>query len=294
MIPEFFHFRSPYRFLLPTGTPSWGGLRCPEGEVLVWRVATPLTGEAFEAARSRVPGVALVVILPAHDALPQTGDFLRIIELCRPHSVLPHHVQPHPMDLQTLLRRPPDDLSGDVMDYLAWRGIVLDQDTRHVVRRTIELSGEVRTVSALSRSLYLSRHALGRRFLERGIPVPSHWLHFGRILRACVQLQNLKSSLFDVACEMSYPDGFALSNQMSRLIGVRPSVAREYLGWEWILEAWLRREATSGGFTGEYRSLLTLAEPHLEPSGDRRKAPRALNLLRKSEAEASPARAQER
>jgi AraC-like DNA-binding protein len=255
---EFFHFRSPYRFLMSVHTPVWETIRYPEGEVLVWQVATPLTGEAFEAARSRPPGVALVVVLPPHHAVPQTGDFLRIVELCRPHSVLPHHAQPNPIDLQALLRRPPDDLAGEVMEYLAWRGIVLDGDTRHVVRKTLELSEDVRTVSALSRSLYLSRRALGRRFLERGIPVPSHWLHFGRVLRACVQLQNLKSSLFDVASELSYPDGFALSNQMSRLVGVRPSVAREYLGWEWILESWLRREAATGGFTGDYAAVLGL------------------------------------
>jgi AraC-like DNA-binding protein len=234
-------------------------------------VTGSLSGDAFEIARSRVPGVALVVILPAHDAIPHTGDFLRIIELCRPHSVLPHHVQPNPLDLQALLRRPPEDLASEVLDYLTWRGIVLDQDTRHVVKRTLGLSAEVRTVSALSRSLYLSRRALGRRFLDRGIPVPSHWLHFGRVLRACLHLQNMKSSLFDVASDLSYADGFALSNQMSRLVGVRPSVAREYLGWEWILEAWLRREAENGGFSREYASLLSLdGAPRVPASRDQR------------------------
>jgi AraC-like DNA-binding protein len=241
--------------------------------MLLWRASNPLSGEAFEAARSRPPGVVLVVILPGQDAAPQAADFLRIIELCRPHSVLPHHVQPNPLDLQSLLRRPPEDFASEVMDYLAWRGIVLDQDTRHVVRRTLELSSDVRTVSALSRSLYLSRRALGRRFLERGIPVPSHWLHLGRVLRACIQLQNINANLFDVASDLSYADGFALSNQMSRLLGVRPSVAREYLGWEWILEAWLRREAETGGFSREYASLITLDAPRIavprEPKGAR-------------------------
>jgi hypothetical protein len=81
-------------------------------------------------------------------------------------------------------------------------------------------------------------------------------LHFGRAVRACIQLQSLRSSLFDVARDLGYPDGFALSNQMSRLTGVRPSVAREHLGWEWILEGWLRREASTGGFTGEHAALL--------------------------------------
>jgi AraC-like DNA-binding protein len=289
---EFFHFRSPYRFLMSVQTPVWETVRHPEGEVLVWQVGAPLSGAAFEAARSRPPGVALVVILPSHEAVPQTGDFLRIVELCRPHSVLPHHAQPNPVDLQALLRRPPDDLAGEVMEYLSWRGLVLDQETRHIVRKTLELSDDVRTVSALSRSLYLSRRALGRRFLERGIPVPSHWLHFGRVLRACVQLQNMKSSLFDVAAELSYPDGFALSNQMSRLVGVRPSVAREYLGWEWILESWLRREAVTGGFTGDYAAMLSMEQPRLEPGAASR--PRSMGKQRKTGADMKTLRTQQR
>ena len=32
-----------------------------------------------------------------------------------------------------------------------------------------------------------------------------------------------------------------------RLADIRPSETRERLGWEWIVEAWLRQEATTGG-----------------------------------------------
>lgn len=261
---EFLWFRPPYRFVEPgcgETAPRPSRMDPPRGELLVWRASSPLSGWAFETARARQPGVPLVVILPPADALRDPRELLRIIELCRPHSVLPHHPQPNPLDLQALLRRPPDDLAGDVLDYLVWRGIVLDQDTRHLLRRTMELAGEIRTVSALGRSLYLSRRALGRRFLERGIPVPSHWLHFGRVLRACMNLQNLQSSLFDVASDLGYPDGFALSNQVHRLVGIRPSMAREHLGWEWILETWLRREAAAGGFAAEYATLFRPGEP---------------------------------
>jgi AraC-like DNA-binding protein len=191
-------------------------------------------------------------------------------------------MQPNPLDLEALLRRQPDDLAAEVMEYLVWRGIILDHETRHIVRRTVELSDDLRTVSALSRSLYLSRRALGRRFLDRGIPVPSHWLHFGRILRACVLLQSQKSSLFDVACDLGYPDGFALSNQMSRLMGVRPSVAKEYLGWEWLVESWLRREASTGGFTGEYASVLSLdSESHPLSSQESRQLRKTASRTRK-------------
>jgi hypothetical protein len=62
-------------------------------------------------------------------------------------------------------------------------------------------------------------------------------------------------SLHQVARSLGYPDGFTLSNQMSRLVGLRPSIARERLGWEWVVEAWLAREAARGGLTAEIPGL---------------------------------------
>ena len=67
-----------------------------------------------------------------------------------------------------------------------------------------------------------------------------------------IRLQNSDETLFSIGYELGYPDGFSLSNQMNRLLGVRPSDARRYLGWEWILEAWLRREAATGGLGPAY------------------------------------------
>ena len=258
-LQELRRFVHPYTGLLPMESDPdapTGPVEVPRGEAMVWQVQLPLAAEVFEVVRGREPGTALVVLLPPSDRIENAADLLRIVELCRPQSVLPHHPEPDPLDLQSLLRRPPDDLATEVTDYIAWRGIVLDADTRHLLRRTIEMSADLRTISGLARSLYLSRRALGRRFMSRGIPVPSHWLHLGRILRAAIALQNSAGSLFDIACDLGYPDGFSLSNQMKRLADTRPSAARDYLGTEWVLESWLRREVTTGGFSAEYARVL--------------------------------------
>ena len=131
-------------------------------------------------------------------------------------------------------------------DYLEWRGISLDSVTRNMVRRTVELSDRVQTITALARNLYMSRRALGRRFLSQDLPVPSHWLQIARILRVTIKLQNSDASLFNIATSLGYPDGFSLSNQMKRLCGIRPLEARQRLGWEWLFETWLAREAGRG------------------------------------------------
>jgi AraC-like DNA-binding protein len=250
-------FAPPYRWLesLSDPTPPPSRLRMIPGAALIWCLEEGDWGKSFDVVRTRPGGVALIVVLPRAEDVAKDRDVLRVVELCRPHSILPFHPEPSADDLRSLLCRAPEDLAIEVTDYLSWRGIVVDGDTRRLIRRTIEVAGEIRSVTALSRSLYLSRRALGRRFLSRGLPVPSHWLHFGRILRATLRLQATGDTLFTIACDLGYPDGFALSNQMHRLTGVRPTMARECLGWEWVMESWLKREAEAGGLVPDLASL---------------------------------------
>jgi AraC-like DNA-binding protein len=147
-----------------------------------------------------------------------------------------------------LLRAEPEDLSAEVLDFLAHRRMVVDRETRRIVARTIELSSTVRSLSELCRQLYVSRRALGRRFSDRRLPPPSHWLQFSRALRVCLRLQASQLPVAQVARMFGYPDAFTLSNQLVRLIGVRPSDVRDCLGWEWVLEAWVEEERRAGNF----------------------------------------------
>ena len=223
------------------------------GSVLLWNLKSGEIASGSRSVRARPPGVALFVILPPTSELGNRAALFRLMELCRPHSVLPHFQEADTEELVAVLRRFPSHFSVEVTDYLTWRGIEVDVDTRRLLRKTIELSGELRTVSGLARALYMSRRALGRRFMTKGLPVPSHWLHFGRILRGSLRLQNPLASLLAVASELGYPDGFAFSNQMKRLTGLRPSMMRECFGWEWVVESWLLKEAQSGSLAASLR-----------------------------------------
>jgi AraC-like DNA-binding protein len=248
----------PYDALIPLDDVSTipKAKRPHQGVGLVWNMVAGDWGKSFRAARDRAGGIALITILPPAHELESASRLLSIMEHCRPQSVLPFHQNPHPREMVPVLRRFPDDLPVEVTDYLLWRGIDVDMDTMRLIRRTIELSEDLRTVSSLARAVYLSRRALGRRFMSRGLPVPSHWLHFARILRATLRLQNSRDSLFSIACDLGYPDGFALSNQMMRLTRVRPSMARQHLGWEWLLESWIHQEVMTHGFSSSLRRSL--------------------------------------
>ena len=243
-------FAPPYKRLEPLrGDDRRFAQPTLPGTGLVWQLRHGTWSGVFNVVRRRPPGMALVVVLPKAVDPETEPKLLRVVEACRPHSILPFHPEPHIDDLNDLLRREPERLSVEVMDYLHWRGITVDIEVRRLIRKTIDLSSELRSITALARSLYLSRRALGRRFLANGLPVPSHWLHFGRVLRAALKLQSSGMTLAEAASRFGYPDGFALSNQMDRLLGVRPSDARRYLGWDWLVEAWIHTEANSGGFS---------------------------------------------
>lgn len=266
----------PYRELLPLDPeesfPS--DSRVLQGTALVWRLGPEYGDSLLDRVAERPPGLPLMVVLPPAKQLYRIRDrVLEVAEDARPQSVLPFHPRLIAEEMAALLRREPTSIPDDLVDFLQWRGLGLDRETRRIIKRTAELSSELRTLKALARGLYLSRRALGRRFQKRGLPVPSHWLQFCRLLRATVRLQNSRHSLFDVARSLGYPDGFTLSNQMARLVGVRPSVARKRLGWEWFVEAWLRRECDQGGLKVQLRGMST-SNPKVPGDRDRPPVPK--------------------
>ena len=216
------------------------------GSCMVWSMGTRANRHMGALVRSRPGGTSLIIVLPLGEDLESSSGLAVTVHHVRPQGILPHHPEPNAADLAQVLRRPPGDLGAEVMDYLRWRGFVIDRETVHLVRRVLDLSSELRSVSSVARSLYVSRRALGRRLQNRGLPVPSHWLQLGRLLRVATRLQNSEATVSSVAFEHGYPDGFSLSNQMERLIGHRPSDVREWLGWEWLVESWLQREAAGG------------------------------------------------
>ena len=54
-------------------------------------------------------------------------------------------------ELVPLLKGFPADLPSEVSEYLKWRGVEVDMDTQRLIRKTLELSDELRTVSGLAR-----------------------------------------------------------------------------------------------------------------------------------------------
>jgi AraC-like DNA-binding protein len=241
-------FLPPYDKLVPPDQIQY----CPSrGVAAVWAVRDGAKQQAERNwLRERPNGVELVVILPPAAAIAAAVPLLRDLPDLRPRGVLPHAPSHTPEPIRLMLSSAPRNLTSNVMNYLTREGILRTQRVRGIVSKIFELAPTVHSISKLARKLYTSRRTLGRYFEAEGLPVPSHWLQFARLLYVGSVIQEKQDlPIFKAALRFGYPDGFTMSNQMKRLIGCRPSDVRENLGYEWIIEEWLRKEHAAGGLT---------------------------------------------
>ncbi|MEX1181950.1 MAG: AraC family transcriptional regulator, partial [Gemmatimonadota bacterium] len=244
--PTFSIFAPPYDRLVPCSPETIDELTDLDrwkGTAIVWHL-TPAArqNDEFDALRRKAPGLPLLVLLPPPTEISRITDMLPLVRLLSPRMILPHGLLDSIYRLRQVFAMPPRSLPGAVTDYLIRRGLLNERKAVREFQRILELAPDTRSIAALSRRMYTSRRTLGRHFVATGMPVPSHCLHFGRLLHVTVQLQVDDAAMFRVATRFGYPDGFTMSNQMKRLIGYRPSQVRDLLGWEWVVEAWLRQE----------------------------------------------------
>jgi AraC-like DNA-binding protein len=246
--PRLALFMPPYRKFVTINSEWQPPTKPPRGCFIVWWLVSAVDQkDEFEWLFNRAPGISLIVVLPSAEDIHKTVPLIQYLDAINPRGVLPHGRIVSAHRIKSLIAAPPASLSLAAVEYLARRGILVDSALRQDVRRIFELAPEVRSVSQLARRLYVSRRTLGRRFESVGLPVPSHWLQFARLLHIAIRLQCESTAMFRIATRFGYPDGFTMSNQMHRLVGCRPTEVRRLLGWEWVIEAWLRREATQGG-----------------------------------------------
>lgn len=241
--PQGLHrIRPPYRTLEPV---SPGSLDEPvqPGAALVWFMAPRGAVYAeMESLWERPRSVPFFIVLPEPEDVPPLAAILRSIPELGPRGVLPSASIGTLNALRILLASPPRSMAESAVSLLHTMGWIPDPDTRHRVGTIFARAPHTPSIENLSGALCQSRRTLGRFFSERGLPVPSHWLQFARLLHVAVQLQNTRTNINRVSARFGYPDGFTMSNSMKRLTGYRPSFVREHLGWEWIVAAWVRRE----------------------------------------------------
>lgn len=240
-------FRPPYHSFSPLPL-GWSPEEPDPGGAVVWFMSpTPGIYPEMEWVHDRPSWLPLFVVLPRPDEIVAIAPILRSLADCRPRAVIPSAGRGLAPALRTLLAAPPRSLPSAVADLLEDAAMIHDQRTREVIEAVFAAAPQVSSIQRLAAGMYQSRRTLGRFFQDRGLPVPSHWLQFARILHVAIQIQNTRLNINRISARFGYSDGFTMSNSMKRLTGYRPSFVREHLGWEWIVRAWINGERGKKG-----------------------------------------------
>jgi AraC-like DNA-binding protein len=148
------------------------------------------------------------------------------------------------------LRRPLTDtrtLGPDIVEWLPLFGIRLSPTVSHLISQIFTDAPRFTEVGPLLQSIGAAESSTRFRFRKKGLPAPSRWLQAARGLHAAMRIQiEPEKSILTHACELGYADHSALCHQIKRVFGTTPAAVRETLGWEWLMERWVRAEILGG------------------------------------------------
>lgn len=240
--------------------------RAPVGSAIAVHLGSSVDPSVVRRLLWRPPGVSLVVT--ASRSAYQDRAIVEALGQEVPTAVIPTEMVLHENEIRELLRAPPMDFSSTVLDYIDWRGFSINPEVKSLTLAVLDGSRKMRSITSLTKSIYVSRRALSRSFRRHGMPPPSRWLQVGRAIRTVILATSSRVPLAEASRRLGYSDYFAFSNQFFRLLGVRPSRARRMLGWLWMVETWLRKEGLEGYF----------GNPDTRPSPDRESFPRILYI----------------
>lgn len=141
--------------------------------------------------------------------------------------------------LRTVLCEPVD-LAGDVMEWLALRGvrfgITLVRPVRDIFDQALEHADAGALLRAGGYAPTTVRHALAKK----GLPGPGRWFQLARAIRLAVHLQSsTTTSLVHIARQTGFADQTAVCQLIRRSFDLRAGQVRQTLGWEWLMERWL-------------------------------------------------------
>ena len=247
--PALFQLSPPYEQFEAVPDPSaLAPQDLPEAALLAVGVASSEDVWADVAAlvprlRARYPA-APVVLRVGRPA--EAGDVVweqRATEL-RVRAVV-YEGERVPARLRTLLTQP-IDLSFELTEWLPLRLPGIAPGIVELVGDIVHLSPQYAEVGALLTTVGRAERTVRTWFRRAGVPGPGKWLAVAHALRAARRLQSEdRAPLLALAVECGYSDHSSLSRQSLRLFGLRPGAIRRTLGWEWLVDRWLRR--TEGG-----------------------------------------------
>ena len=134
-------------------------------------------------------------------------------------------------------------LAEDVVEWLGLCGVRLSPLVSSLVLQLFALAPRHDTLTGLLAEVGVPETSARFRMNKKRLPPPSRWYQAARALHAALRVQaEPDASLLRLAHRLGYADHSALSQLVYRSFGVRPGAVRGTLGWEWLMERWIRRE----------------------------------------------------
>jgi AraC-like DNA-binding protein len=243
--PSVFRLAPPYRqFEAVPDVAALAPADLPDASVLAVHLAAPeeVWSEAARLVprlRARFPA-APVVLRVGRGAPMDDAEWARRAGGLHVRAVLPDDEPPLPRLRRALTNS--TDLPDEVERWLPVRLPGLPPAVMHLVAGIVREAPGRADVGELLAGLGHAERTVRTWFQRAGVPGPGKWLAAAHAVRAALRLQAEPGApLLTLAVESGYSDHSSLSRQSLRLFGVRPGAIRGTLGWEWLLDRWLRR-----------------------------------------------------
>jgi hypothetical protein len=137
-------------------------------------------------------------------------------------------------------------LPDDVVEWLALCGLRLSPLVSTLIHQIVALAPSHDSLTDLLSAAGIPETSARFRMHKKRLPPPSRWYQAARALHAALRIQaEPRTCLMRLAHALGYADHSALSQLVYRAFGVRPGMIRGTLGWEWLMERWMRAQRIS-------------------------------------------------
>jgi len=242
--PSVFHLAPPYeRFEAVPDLSALVPEDLPDASLLAVGLTSAEDGWGELAAlvqqlRARFPA-APVVLRVGRRAEGGDLEWSRRAGALRVRAVVFEGEPPRPQLRRSLTD--PTSLPEDLEQWLPVRLPGLAPGMVQLACGIVRLAPRFSEVGALLGSIGYAERTVRTWLRRAGVPGPGKWLAAAHAVRAALRLQaEEKAPLLALAVDCGYSDHSSLSRQSLRLFGVRPGAIRRTLGWEWLLDRWLR------------------------------------------------------
>jgi len=164
--------------------------------------------------------------------------------------------------VSTTLRRSltyPEDLPGDVLEWLLLQGIDLSPELCRLVGQIFAHAPTCTEISDLLRLAREPETSARARCRKKRLPPPHCWLQVARALHAALHLQRSPDvPVAEIAFQLGYNEPSALGQLLRRSFGLNSTAVRQIIGWEPLLHRWLTAHHAKGLFaSGRNRQFLS-------------------------------------